>query len=356
MKLNNEENVIKELSHLPLTLSDTYAKIYNRMSETDTFQIAVKALRLLACSQRPLAASDFLAAVCPPPQKAIDSESLLEYCFNLVVKDKALDIFRFAHLSVREYLETRDDYTITSTHAVAAEICLACITKTRIGAGERMTAQNGGPAPDPMIEYATMFWPVHCGLSGEKRDIPPLAPPISTFIMQRRVGNAFKAWMEDARALAKSLGVLDPLAAKLRDCFCSPPSPFFLACVFGLHEVVERISVSDTTRCESGFGGLHLASKYGHEQVVQVLLGKGASANSKDAYGRTPLYYAAENGYSKIIEVLLNHDKDIEITPDILSKAAYASLKQQENVLELLLHRDGKIQISQAVLSAAIGK
>ena len=67
---------------------------------------------------------------------------------------------------------------------------------------------------------------------------------------------------------------------------------------------------------------------------------------------RTPLYYAAENGYSKVIKVLFNHNKDIEITPDILSKAAYASLKQQENVLELLLHRDGKIQISQAVLQS----
>jgi hypothetical protein len=204
-KLKNEENVIKELSRLPPTLSDTYAKIYSRMSETDTFQIAVKTLRLLACSQKPLAASAFLTAVCPPPQKAIDSESLLDYCFNLIVKDKSLDIFRFAHLSVREYLETRDDYTPTNTHAVAAEICLACITSTRVGAGDRMTAQNVEPAPYAMIEYATMFWPVHCGLSGDKRTVPPLAPPISSFIMQRRVGNAFRAWMEDARAVAKSL-------------------------------------------------------------------------------------------------------------------------------------------------------
>jgi hypothetical protein len=150
--------------------------------------------------------------------------------------------------------------------------------------------------------------------------------------------------------------VLDPLSAKLRHCFCSPPSPFFLTCVFGLHEVVERSSVSDTARCESGFGGLHLASTYGHERVVRVLLGKGAGADSKDTYGRTPLYYAAENGHSKVIKVLLNQDKDIEITSEILVKAANASQKQEENVLELLLRRDGKIQISQDVLFAAISK
>ena len=56
-KLKSEENVIKELARLPPTLSATYAKIYSRMSETDTSQIAVRALRLLACSQKPIAAS-----------------------------------------------------------------------------------------------------------------------------------------------------------------------------------------------------------------------------------------------------------------------------------------------------------
>jgi hypothetical protein len=355
-KLKSEENVIKELARLPPTLSATYAKIYSRMSEADTSQIAVKALRLLACSQRPLAASAFLTAVCPPPQKAIDSESLLDYCYNLIVKDEALDIFRFAHLSVREYLETLDDYTPTNTHAVAAEICLACITKIRVGAGGRTTAQSFKPAAYAMIEYATIFWPVHCAVSGEKRAVPPLEPPIASFIMQRRVGNAFRSWMEDARALAKSLGGLDPLAAKLRHSFCSPPNPFFLACVFGLDEVVGHSSLPDMARCESGFGGLHLASMYGHEQVVRVLLGKGASADSKDTYGRTPLYYAAENGHSKVIEVLLNQDKDIEITPEILVKAAHAPQTQEKKVLELLLSRDGKIQLSPAVLLAAISE
>ena len=162
--------------------------------------------------------------------------------------------------------------------------------------------------------------------------------------------------MEDARALAKSLGVRDPLAVKLRNCFCSPPSPFFLACVFGLDEVVGRSGLPDTARCESGFGGLHLASMYGHEQVVRVLLEKGASAGSKDTYGRTPLYYAAENGHSEVIEALLNQDKDIEISPEILVKAAYAPRQQEKKVLELLLSRNGKIQISSAVLMAAIGK
>ncbi len=210
-----------------------------------------------------------------------------------------------------------------------------------------------------MFEYATMFWPVHCGLSGEKRHVLPLAAPIRSFIMQKRVGNAFTRWMEEARTLAKSLGMGDPLARKLRHCFCSPPNPFFLACVFGLSEVVERSSVSITDSSESGLGGLHLASMYGHEKVVQILLGKGAGADSKDTYGRTPLFYAAENGHSKVVKVLLDHDKDIEISAEILATAASVSrrqVNQEENVLAILLSRDGEIQISPDVMWQAVSK
>jgi len=356
-KLKSEENIIKELSQLPPSLSELYGKIYGHMSETDTFEVAVKALRLLACSRKFITTSSFLMAVCTPHQKPINPESLLDYCSNLIVEDKALDIFRFAHLSVREYLETRDDFTPSDTHAVAAEICLTSITKARIGARDRMTPPSAEQSLNGIFEYATMFWPVHCGFSGQKRKVPPLAPPISSFIMQRRVSNSFTKWMDDARTLAKSLGALDPLGRKLGHCFCSPPNPFFLACAFGLSEVVERSNMAVTERSESGLGGLHLASLYGHEEVVRILLGKGADADSRDTYGRTPLFYSTEKGYSKVIQVLLDHDKDIEISPEILLHAAYTvSGEQEDNIFELLLSRDGKFDISREVLLAAVSK
>lgn len=356
-KLKKEETVLTELSKLPSELSDIYAKIYEQMSESDAFETATKALRFLACIQKPLGIGPFLAAVCP--QNPIDSEALLDYCSNLILEDKSVGTFRFAHLSVREYLEgKRTDYTLVDTHAVAAEICLACISKRRPGTRGTTAGQKSERSPDAMHEYATIFWPVHCQLSGEKRTSSQLASLISSFIMQRRVGLAFSKWMEDVRDLTESLKAEVPLRKKLRHCLCSPPNPFFLGCAFGLSEVVQHSDMSLTARSESGLSGLHLASIYGHDQVVRILLGRGADADSKDTYGRTPLFYATENGHLSVVEVLLEQGKDIKISSEILMLGAWAWQrgKQSTGIMELLLRKDGEIHISDDVLLAALSK
>ena len=37
---------------------------------------------------------------------------------------------------------------------------------------------------------------------------------------------------------------------------------------------------------------------------MKLLLEKGAEPNSKDKYGRTPLYLAAENGHEAVVKLL----------------------------------------------------
>lgn len=46
------------------------------------------------------------------------------YCRNLVVLDLELDVYGFAHLSVREFLEKRPEYHIHRAHADAAKACI----------------------------------------------------------------------------------------------------------------------------------------------------------------------------------------------------------------------------------------
>jgi len=49
---------------------------------------------------------------------------------------------------------------------------------------------------------------------------------------------------------------------------------------------------------------LHLAAKYGFEEIVEILVGSGADVSIKDADGKTALMYAAENGYENIVSIL----------------------------------------------------
>jgi len=51
----------------------------------------------------------------------------------------------------------------------------------------------------------------------------------------------------------------------------------------------------------------------GHEAVVKLLLEKGADVESKDWYGWTPLWQAAENGHEAVVKLLLEKGTNVEL-------------------------------------------
>jgi ankyrin repeat protein len=60
---------------------------------------------------------------------------------------------------------------------------------------------------------------------------------------------------------------------------------------------------------------LLVAAKYGHEEIVKLLLRKGeADVNFKDMRGRTPLLWAAFGGYLTIFECLLQKKADVNVS------------------------------------------
>ena len=50
---------------------------------------------------------------------------------------------------------------------------------------------------------------------------------------------------------------------------------------------------------------LHKATKGGHKDIVQLLLGKGALTEVMNKDGNTPLHLAARGGYHTLMELLL---------------------------------------------------
>ena len=57
---------------------------------------------------------------------------------------------------------------------------------------------------------------------------------------------------------------------------------------------------------------LHLAAQGGKEQVVRLLLEKGADIEARDRTQQTPLHYAAYSGSEKLVRLLLEKGADIE--------------------------------------------
>ena len=65
-----------------------------------------------------------MLALCSCEDVKLSAEDLVDLCSSFVVRDTGLDVFRFAHLSVREFLETKGDYEPDRNHALVAELCL----------------------------------------------------------------------------------------------------------------------------------------------------------------------------------------------------------------------------------------
>ncbi|HUU17636.1 MAG TPA: ankyrin repeat domain-containing protein [Sedimentisphaerales bacterium] len=79
--------------------------------------------------------------------------------------------------------------------------------------------------------------------------------------------------------------------------------------VEGLKDIVELLIAKGAdvnSRDNWSWTPLHSAV-YGHNEIVELLIAKGANVNARDEAGRTPLWYAQDEGHTKIVELLRKH-------------------------------------------------
>ena len=128
--LKRDEDVRARLGRLPPKLEQLYLEAYeNLISDQGPLSRAIidNALKWLLCAQQKLRASDFLVAVAAnldTSEGDITNDDLLDLCNNFVVYDDEQDVFRFAHLSVREFLEKMPDFMQVSCCMLTTECCL----------------------------------------------------------------------------------------------------------------------------------------------------------------------------------------------------------------------------------------
>ena len=88
------------------------------------------------CACKPLGSEELLSAVRLDPDndnshldERVDEGLLLELCNNLLVLDSQLEVWRFSHLSVREYFE-ENHWDLWQAHCHAAKVCLELLIET----------------------------------------------------------------------------------------------------------------------------------------------------------------------------------------------------------------------------------
>ena len=185
-RMRTDQDIRQRLGRMPPKLEQLYEELFQKALNESQGQVGRSIIRntlkRLLCVQRPMKSSEFCTAVVwkNVPAEELTKEKVLDLCHNLVIFDDSLDVFRFAHLSVREFLEKQAEYMANSCHLFAAESCLLLVIglsdwlPTKAFFKEHYTLELCAKAASTaellvgFHTYATTFWIRHCQLIGEE--------------------------------------------------------------------------------------------------------------------------------------------------------------------------------------------
>lgn len=179
--LKVDDDIRENLGRLPPKLEELYAVVYAELTLHHGKlgrSIIENTFKWLLSARRTLNSSEFLWAIALNLDTPVVKENVLDLCHNLVIYDEELDIFRFAHLSVREFLERGSDFSEKSCNALAAENCLLHMIATwdssnatfNLRKSHIRTIRARLPSVESstqagFMDYSSDGWMVHCGMA-----------------------------------------------------------------------------------------------------------------------------------------------------------------------------------------------
>ena len=294
MKL--DQDVRSRLRQIPPKLEELYREIYEKNLLKHPGEVGrsiiSNVMKWLLCAQRPMKSSEFCTAVVlkTAPMEDLTKEHVLDLCHNFVVFDDNLDVFRFAHLSVREFLEKQAPYTPKSCHLFAAETCILYF----IGLSEHTAAKafllrhytselrdraaSIARSLGVFQSYAITFWAKHCQLIGEEsRKGDPCFKRIFRFFLSNASDDLspLNVWVQEFQLRVSRSGY------KSRDSWLQSylmsqygykddNRVFYVACAYAFCEIL-RVCM-DEGPPKSWEEGFHLAIESTEGEVLDILL------------------------------------------------------------------------------------
>jgi len=382
------------LESLPETLEATYDQILSRIAPADTSD-AAKLLLWLSFAEKPLHI-DYLAIVVEfdeakedfdPAAKLSSPEDVLRICSSLVTK-MSDNTVQLAHASVKEYVLSEKPRMIQSNitinpslgNSFVGKCCLGyllCSTESvpicqNHAFSQTLHQRNTHKRFDQsLIRYAAKFWPKHISASKELCLIDQIK---KLFIFD---SFSFHNWVRiynydsyDLRMDGYSLlecasfhgltsmvewllphivnntEVLDALCASLNNGHTATTNV-----------LIEK--VMNLVACGMPVGNvLHAASSGGHEEIIKLMLKKGADVNAQGYYGNA-LQGASCKGHKEIVQLLIREGADVNSWRKGYTKSALhaASHSGNKDIVELLLERGANVteQGGNALQAASAG-
>ena len=369
LKVDND--IHERLGRLPSKLENLYLEVYEQLwaKPGEAQQHLTKnVLSWLLCAQEILKLDDFLTAVSVTPRKQSDQVSkdqILDICCNLVIFDSTLDTFRFAHLSVREFLEKQTDFTDSNANCLAAETCLfRLINSAENQRARKFLDRMSCPRieklilPDGLQRYINIYWATHCQLAGSRRSDHVLQSLLSFFLEELYQESAFKFWTDRLRKSLYS-HVRFKIRYKIETVWSSSNVPLSIICGYNFFEVVQKFVSQNVlekiSRIDGFTSAVSIAVEFGCLDVLKVM----AAENLLEATGEIIEIAAAagtENNKGVMKLLLEQGDEEILVTDEVLKMVAKNRYEGSEDMMVLLLEqRVPDLKITEEVLQAAAG-
>lgn len=308
------ENAVQRLS--TDTLQARYAEIFENINDDGPAarRIINRAFSWLLCSYEAHSPSSFLTAVsgiCYGSTERLDDiSSLTTMCRGLVVIDTNMNVVRLMHSSLEEFLSAKAEFSHSRCHSLVAEACLSICMR---GIGIDKAAKTAGA--HEIYEYSALNWPRHCHCAQSECTEPDTVSNMMEFVFDEHDTSIFFLdWMSYVKNLAGKLSYYHQLRKRLEAVSNPVGTPLFLACAFGLLNVVHRLGAVETTdwnlRNPIGHTGICLAGAFGHADIVDYLLRKGAEPSPSGGHFGTPLHAAAFKGHLAVVRSLLDRRGD----------------------------------------------
>ncbi|KAJ5480659.1 hypothetical protein N7539_006553 [Penicillium diatomitis] len=297
----------RALFHLPESLNDAYGEIMTRIVSENTY--ASRCLFWTLYSRRPLTVAElsFAASFEPLLQKMPKSshhseQDPLAEAAGLLRIDELTQTIQLVHQTAKEYLggpAARVFFPTAKKHI--AETCLTLITSDEVVDECYMTrGMPNGASQIPLLNYAITHWGDHAREISEDEQ--------TTQVLIRAFLNKL-CWRRPPIDSNYVTAVDIPKRLGLGSYFIDWSGLHVLA-YFGIlskaRRLIEQGVDIDENDNELGITPLHCAVHRGHEQMLDLLIEHNADLDARSRDGDTALHIAASQGHRKLIKSLLN--------------------------------------------------
>ncbi|KAI5842272.1 ankyrin repeat-containing domain protein [Tricharina praecox] len=418
-EMATQSDVRHSLKAFPKTLTNAYQKIYERIINQpgSAPRLALNAFRWIRSSYEPLCRETLLDAITVElgsggtgdtfSHYMVQANDILKACQNLVILDERLNVFRFAHVSVYEYLESQLPKADSHAELAKVSLSLLCAAPSMWNDYDLdLKTQEEGYGNRHLLLYSAVFWPYH--YSRCEDDCQMLTGLWETLVS----GANYQRWIHYHRGCVEfPVSVQDTFWHRTQAQSYADNDLLSLVCIFGfrrkfttafesmtVHQPwlgpfsawfrVQRVipnffksgyrkrnakgllllypstfSDLDIARLLLDVGAdvlavngalqtsLHLALEGRHEAVAQLLIDRGADVSAKDVFNKTPLHIALERGLEAVARLIIDRESDFSAVTDTTGRTPLqlAIAGGYEAVAQLLIDRGADVTIPDIV-------